>query len=398
MVTHAAITLLVIGGLVVALYLLLPTTVLSRPPTEPKPPAAIAALPIGRDERAAETLQAHKDNEELRLGLKQVLAGQREMSHKVASIETDRKTQAEAWKQEKDDMLKRLAAKEQARTQPAKTPPAKSGPTAEEQRLKAELARLRQEQAGQPSTPHDATFGRFEVFSPKKDDKGPYPLPPSAARGDIPYLGPGCFAPIEVITGAAPSGRTDKGRPLLTSVVAPFTCPYQLQGSGRDSLETEIPLHGCFAFFAAGGDLANGRVLGEGVVLSCVMPDKAFWESPLKAYLVGADGNDGLFGVVETHESAAVAKAFGLAVLGEVSAAFGLARSKVVITDGRNYGPQPGQSTQTQLLELQRYFLDQARSLAPTIRASRGERGWAVIQEGMALEGLPSQILLTKGR
>lgn len=393
------IAVLGLGVLAAAAWVLVPSLGVSlpQPPPREKKEAPIDGLPIARDERAAQTLQTQKDNEALASSLKEMRAGQQQLGAALANLKAENNAEKAARHQEREDFQKQLAAAQQARQQTGtKQVSTKTGPSAEELRLRTELARLKQQPGAGHQTPRDETYGRFEIFPNKKPDA--YPPQPSPHRADIPNLGSGCHAPIRVITGAAVSGRTDKARPILVSIVAPFQCPYQLQGSGRDPIETEIPLQGCFAFFAGGGDLANQRVLGDGQTIGCVMPDKATWERPIKAYLTGPDGNDGLFGTLETHESAAIAKAAATAALMEISAAFGLARSNVVITDGRSYGPQPGQGVQSGLLELQRYFLDQARNLQPTIRASRGEGGMMVMQEGLALDGLPTQILLARGR
>ena len=71
-----------------------------------------------------------------------------------------------------------------------------------------------------------------------------------------------------------------------------------------------MPIAGCLILGKAQADLASARVLVQLDTLSCVFPDGATFERPLKGYATGVDGTLGLPGRLETRDAAYLARTF----------------------------------------------------------------------------------------
>ncbi len=225
------------------------------------------------------------------------------------------------------------------------------------------------------------------------------PLPPLANQDETAYLSAGCLAQVRVVTGAMATsqvGGETWGHPVLFAVDNAFHCPWRLGGPGRRPQPSGIELAGCFAIGKAKADMSSSRVIIAVELLSCVWPDGSGYEVPIKGYAVDQDGTLGIVGELHTHDSAKIALAFLVGIVHEASAAFGLAKSQVVVT--QSGGVQPFQGAQTTLQQVSTLFLEQARALLPTLWVKSDTKAYLVMQEGLPLQGYPVVALLGKDR
>jgi hypothetical protein len=223
------------------------------------------------------------------------------------------------------------------------------------------------------------------------------PLRPGRANHlQVAHLPAGSFAPGRIVFGAMASSRERSAAPVMMAVTGEFTGPWQLQSPRRAPLQTALEIQGCFVIGRAAGDLAMSRVLIQLNLLSCVFPSGETVEQAIKGYAYGVDGTYGIPAEVDHHASAQELKAFLSALLMEASAAFGLARSKFVVTTTTS-GPQPFQGAQTGLQELQKLYIQQMEYLLPTLWAKARTQGFIWLEEGVTLEGLPTQAIIANG-
>jgi hypothetical protein len=230
--------------------------------------------------------------------------------------------------------------------------------------------------------------------------------PPSATRADTPFLPAGSYAEGRVVTGAFASSRSGGALPILFAVTRAFDGPFQVRGPGLRPRATALPIEGCLILGKAQADLASGRVLVQLDTLSCVFPDAATFERPLKGYATGADGTLGLVGRLETRDAAYLAKTFLTSLMSGASEAFALAKRTVIVTPfggtqttvTGNVGEMAGFSALANAsAQLSQFYLSQAEKLLPVLWVEAGTPSRLVLQEGLALDGLPTSTLVSTG-
>ena len=132
--------------------------------------------------------------------------------------------------------------------------------------------------------------------------------------------------------------------------------------------------------------------------LSCVFPDGATFERPLKGYATGVDGTLGLPGRLETRDAAYLARTFLTSLMAGASEAFALAKRTTIVTPlGGTITTQTGQVGETAgfaalaqaAAQLSQFYLQQAERLMPVLWTESGSPAHLVLQEGLALDGLP---------
>jgi len=226
--------------------------------------------------------------------------------------------------------------------------------------------------------------------------------PPNPHRADTPYLSTGCFAEGRVVTGVLATSQTGGALTMLFAVTKPFTCPHLLQ-PGQAPQTTAVPLQGCFMMGKAQANLGMGRALGQLDVLSCVFPDRTALERPVKGYVTGVDGTLGLIGRVETRDSAVLARAGLASLLAGMSEALLAAKRTVVVTPfggttttlNGNVGEIAGFGALANVSsQAAAFYLDQARQLLPVIWVESGTPARLVLQEGLSLDGYPTQVAM----
>jgi hypothetical protein len=355
------------------------------PPIPSTQPRVVKAQPLPglgaqRDVMTDTLLTLQKQNETLSARLTEQDRAMRTLQQAQATAEHERKATADKQAQQFDEQLKR-AQKTPAPAPKAAVPPA--------------ISPLLTQKT--PPRDPEPTIDRGAKVRILRSEKPPsfQGQPPSANRADTPYLPAGSIAEGRVVTGIMASSKTGgMGAPMLFKVVQPFRSPHQLHGPGRDSTPTGVPLQGCVIFGKAQADLGSGRVQGQLTLLSCVFPDKSTFEHPIHGYIADADLTLGLVGELQTHTSAVMAKAFLTGLIQEASAAFGLARSSLVVTQGG--AVQTGQGAQTALQEISHFYLEQAREYSPTLWVESNRPVRLVLLEGIELQGFPVRTILTQ--
>jgi Skp family chaperone for outer membrane proteins len=240
-----------------------------------------------------------------------------------------------------------------------------------------------------PSAPVGPMF-ELRTLRPEVRSGASRPLPPLANQDETAYLAAGCLAEVTVVTGVMATsqlGGETWGHPVLFNVATAFHCPWRLGGPGQRPRPSGIELAGCFALGKAKADMSSSRAIIAVELLSCVFPDGSSYEVPIKGYAVDQDGTLGIVGELHTHDSAKLAKAFLTGLIQEASAAFGLAKSQLVITG--TSGPQPFQGAQTTLQQVANFWLEQARALLPTLWVRSKTPAYLVLLEGLPLQGYP---------
>src|ERR1051325_875406 len=313
---------LVIGG--VAVYLGR-GMVMAPPAPAPRPVVNKAqTLPSLGAERAVmekTLLDVQKENAQLKTTLVDQEKVLRQIQQQLQTADRERKAEASAQDQRMQEVLKRAQELQKTPAPPAPKPAAPQKPLVI---TKAQP----QEAAPKPSSDREG-----KVWILRHDKPGSFAgSPPAANRADIPYLPAGSFAVGRVVTGAMATSRANGALPMLFSVTRAFTTPFQQQGPGRDPLAAAIAIQGCFILGKAAADLSASRAIIQLDLLSCVWPDGETYERPIRGYATDKDGTLGIVGRVETHTSAVVAKAALGGMMQEASAAFGLARSAVGVT------------------------------------------------------------------
>jgi hypothetical protein len=189
------------------------------------------------------------------------------------------------------------------------------------------------------------------------------------------------------------------------SVTQEFHAPFQLHGPGLTPIATALPIAGCFLLGKAQADLGASRVIIQLDMLSCVFPDGATFERPLKGYVTDQDGTLGIVGKLERHDSAMIAKSFLTGLLAGASESLNLAKRTTLVTPlGGTINAQQGQYGESAgfaalanaAAQLSQFYLQQAAQLMPTLWLEAKTPARAVLQEGLALEGLPTTITLTR--
>jgi transcription elongation GreA/GreB family factor len=227
--------------------------------------------------------------------------------------------------------------------------------------------------------------------------------PPSVTRAATPFLPAGSYAEGRLVTGVFATSRLGGALPVLFAVTKAFHGPFQLRGPGLHPLTTALPIEGCLILGKAQADLASSRVLVQLDTLSCVFPDGATFERPLKGYATGGDGTLGLVGRLETRDAAYLARTVLTSLMAGASEAFALAKRTTIVTPlGGTITTQTGQVGETAgfaalaqaAAQLSQFYLQQAERLLPVLWAASGSPARLVLQEGLALDGLPTATTL----
>jgi hypothetical protein len=237
----------------------------------------------------------------------------------------------------------------------------------------------------------------FEMRTLRPEQAQTRPMPPSANAANIPYLPKGCFAQVRVVGGVMATSQVSGdtwGNPVFLSLITPFTCPWMVGGPGVPPKPTKVELDGTFALGKGKADMSASRVQTLVEDVSFVLPNGHAHEQPIKAYLVGSDGRQGLPAKLERHESYYVMRAFIAGLMQEAGQLLSVAKSQVVFT---STGTQSFGGIESTLDKVATYWLEQARALSPTLTVESGETGFLVLLEGFAFPDYPTATYLAKG-
>lgn len=363
-------------------------------PARPRIPQGVAGLGVQRAQQMQEELAQQKRMAEV---VEQVPKLEKTIEHLTAALQAS-KQEKERTAQEfgqqlaslKEDMGHRFESQERA------------------------LREAQQRAAQQQRQPATTTKGASPPASPTSPAPSPgskiYLLessasPPKHARQgrsnnrDVPFLPPGSFADAEVIFGLMANSKEKSAGPMIFGVKGEFHGPYQLQGPSRAPLQTALEIQGCLVEALGGGNLAQQRMFVELKTLSCVFPGGDSFVVPIQGYAVDLDNTYGIVAEVAQHESAVAARVFLTGLIQEAGAVFSAAGRQVTVASSAFAGgSQPFQPMQSTLSKFADFYLQQMQYLLPTLWAKAGKRVRLVLLEGVALEGYPTQILLTKGQ
>ena len=248
--------------------------------------------------------------------------------------------------------------------------------------------------------PHPPAQGAFQLRTLRPEKTSTRQLAQPVNNLETAYLPETCFAGARLVTGAsvgAPGTGAKWGYPLLYSLTDAFTCPWHLGHPGTAPTPSGIPIQGCFVLAHAEADLAASRAMVATDRIACVMPSGEAFSEEIKGYAVGRDGMLGMFGQVERHASAEIAKATLVGLLQEMAGLIALAKSQVIITPG--YGSQqPFRGFENTLTQVSQYFIAQARMLQPTLSVYSGDTATLVLQKPLPLPGYPVVAFLRGAR
>ena len=336
----------------------------------------------------------HGQVDELKGKVEQLVSNLTEMSRNMKGLQGELADSKQALSREQKTS-ERVASQHEKRLE-EELAREKQAAARREQQLRDE--RTREKQAKQEGTAQRVAVSPPSVFelrtigsSKDRPKNAPSPL---MHHVDTAYLPAGCFAKVRLVTGVnatsqlGSSGGASWGHPILYVIREPFDCAHMLDEIGIQirRRQTRVPLDGCLGFATGKADLAASRVQGEGTLLSCVMPDGEAYEVPMKGFLVGADGVQGIFGEVQTHESAKIGKAFIAGMIEEAAAFFSTARKGVTISVSGQTTPYGGM--ETTMRKIADYWLAQASALQPTLFVPSNTEAYLVILQGVPLEGM----------
>jgi hypothetical protein len=331
-------------------------------------------------------LDVQRENEQLRLSLD-------EHRHTLVRLEQAQQRQ----ERERQDQLAAQERRLEEALQRAQAPPPTVAPPPPQR--PAALPRL---SPAPPAPASPAPTIRILRSDKPPSFGGPGPTLP---RADAPYLPPGSYAVGTLVTGVFATSRVGGALPVLFAVSAPFAGPFHFV-TGAPPVATALPVQGCLVLGKAQADLAALRVVVQLTTLSCVFPDGQTFERPLVGYATGQDGTLGLPGRLETREGAYLAKTFLTSLLAGAGEAFALAKRTVVVTpfggtistQSGNVGEMAGYAALAQAAaRLSEWYLGQADKLLPVLWAESGMPVRLVLQEGVALDGLPTTATLMQG-
>src|SRR5690554_197000 len=235
---------------------------------------------------------------------------------------------------------------------------------------------------GQSETPNARVLRNDEAETDDTEQEGP----PMAG-----FLPMGSFADVAMLTGAD-FGASDRTRnnpqPVLFRVQADAFLP------GR----ARYGLMDCFGMGAGYGDLSSERAKVNVTRISCLDTSLGVvLETAINGYLVDADGQEGLRGVVTRRQGAILGKAMlagfaeGAADIASIAARGSqqtITGSGVVtsIDPGRagEVGAYGGASRAMEILAEQ--YIKEAESMFPVIEVPAGRRATFVVQIGQRLQ------------
>ena len=340
-------------------------------------------------------LDVQKDN----ATLKGALQDQERTLHQIQQAQQAAERERQAAMQAQEHRLEEILTRAQQAQRPPQAPAPRPTPKPQPQPAPVVVPRPapREERHRLPASRASKSAFCAVTKRPRLRDR----LPRSRAA-TRPICRPGSYAEGRLVTGVFATSRLGGALPVLFAVTRNFHGPFQLRGPGLGPLATALPIEGCLILGKAQADLASARVLVQLDTLSCVFPDGATFERPIKGYATGVDGTLGLPGRLETRDAAYLARTFLTSLMAGASEAFALAKRTTIVTPlGGTFTTQTGQVGETAgfaalaqtAAQLSQFYLQQAERLMPVLWTDSGSPAHLVLQEGLALDGLPTTTL-----
>ena len=353
-------------------------------------PSPVPGLGAERALMERTLLDVQRSHEDLRLQLQEHQRAMTALQRAQETAERERLAQAQVQDKRLEDALAR--AHQAASTPPPPTPAVRTPRTAPPAAPVPVVVPQASPPVAKPPTIHILRREKASSFA------GP---PPAITRADTPQMPAGSYAAGRLVTGVMATSRAGGALPVLFAVTQPFAGPYQLGGPGVRPRATALPVDGCLMLGKAQADLGSQRVIVQLEFLSCVFPDGATFERSVKGYATGEDGTLGLYGQLETRDSAYLARTFLTSLMSGAAEAFALAKRTTVVTPfggsqsttTGNAGEMAGFSALAHAsAQLSQFYLEQAERLMPVLWSPSGTNAHLVLQEGLSLEGLPTSL------
>ncbi|MFQ5779167.1 MAG: TraB/VirB10 family protein [Nitrospiria bacterium] len=204
----------------------------------------------------------------------------------------------------------------------------------------------------------------------------------------IAYLPSGSFVPGILLSGLdAPAGvnASKEPHPVLIKLSDLAVLPNRFRFDIKE----------CFVIGEGYGELSSERAYIRTTSLSCVRRDGKSIDLPLKGFVAGEDGKNGLRGRVVSKEGQIIAKALLAGFAEGLSGAFSLSRTTVSVSPlGSTQTVDPGQALEAGLLgavsrstdRISQYYIKMAERVFPVIEIDAGRRVDIVVLQGKALQ------------
>ena len=185
---------------------------------------------------------------------------------------------------------------------------------------------------------------------------------------------------------------------LLTGVQANSKYSYsvllQLDYAYTGPNRSKIPLQGCLIVGGATSDLSIERVIIAPHTLSCVRDDGESVQRPVKGFVAGQDSSNGLPGVFDSKQSKVFLAAALAGIVKGASEAYEIANTRTnVLTSStgsqtvtKDFTGEFGELAVARGLGgpaemVTQWYLEQAKSLLPTIHVGSGQDVWIVMTD-----------------
>ncbi|MEY8214644.1 MAG: TrbI/VirB10 family protein [Colwellia sp.] len=202
------------------------------------------------------------------------------------------------------------------------------------------------------------------------------------------YLPAGTFVKILMVGGVdAPTGGMAESNPvpILMKIIDLAVLPNEFS-SDVDS---------CHVIGAATGDLSSERVMIRTEVMTCIRSNGDILEIPIKGYIAGEDGKNGLRGTVVSKQGSLIAKSLFSGFASGMSSSINTqyqdvstsALGNVTTVDSDKVFESGLASGATNSLEkIADYYLKRANELYPIIEMGAGRIGEMVLTQGSFLD------------
>lgn len=163
----------------------------------------------------------------------------------------------------------------------------------------------------------------------------------------------------------------------------------------------KIDFRNCRITAKGTADLSIERVIIIPKKISCVRKDGAYFDRSITGYVAGKDNSYGQIGIFQSKQGQVFMQALLAKVVGATSAAIAFADTSSQIAVGNagapqsitnvtgdklQYGILSGTAQSAQLIT--EWYLDQAKSLLPSIATPSGAKGWVITTEPILIPTL----------
>lgn len=288
---------------------------------------------------------------------------------------------------------------------------ARDGDEEEIKKLRKKVSDLKDKKTYEDPSPYPASKSPAEISSQlgkKSSHKRARSSQSSAGKTYRTASGLKVFAVLEDESEEEtmlPAGSWVRAK-LLTGVQANAKYPYntllQLDYAYTGPNRSKIPLNGCLMLGGATADLSIERVIIAPHTLSCVRDNGEYVERPVSGFVAGRDSSNGLEGIVDSKQSRVFLAAALSGIVKGASEAYQIANTQQALMGSENGAVATNFKGEFEKLAVSRgvgksaemvtsWYLEQAKSLLPTINIGSGQDVWIIMAESVAVPGLLSE-------